>query len=199
MILRYSFFASLILLSGCIMFTAVGPGELEYSGLKLTTGSAWNQAPKELSRLARADSKSWTKNGTLLDRIIVIPAVPDGEPIFKQISESQALPKFEANMLPNEIEELTESSIVKLFGEGGAAVETGQLRPHRFGDDRGILFDLEVKVSDGPDYKGVVGAMVVENFLYLIVFLGAEPYYYEKLVDEALEIIKSARVAAATA
>ncbi len=196
MILRISFYASLLLLAGCIVFTAVGPGEIEYTGLKITTDSAWNQAPRELSRRLRAESRSLTKNGYLLDRLLVIPAVPDGEPIFQQFSNAQALPKFKSNMLPNEIEELTESSVVKLFGEGGATVETSRLRPHRFGNDRGFLFDLSVKVSDGPDYRGVVGAMVVGGRLYLVMFMGAEPYYYEKQVDEALEIIKSARVTA---
>lgn len=194
MILRLSLFASLLLLGGCVTFTAVGPGEIEYTGFKIRTDSAWNQAPRELSGRLRADSWSLTKNGYLLDRLLIIPAVPDGEPIFRQFSEAQALPKFEATMLPNEIEELTESSVVKLFGEGGAAVETSGLRPHRFGNDRGILFDLGVQVSDGPDYKGVVGAVVAGGKLYLVLFLGAEPYYYEKQLDEVLEIIKSARV-----
>lgn len=196
MILRLLLFASLLLLGGCIAFTAVGPGEIEYTGLKLRTDSAWNQAPPELSRRLRTDSKSLTKNGYLLDRLLVIPAVPEGEPIFRQFSEAQALLKFESNMLPNEIEELTESSVVKMFGEGGASVETSGLRPHRFGDDRGFLFDLAVKVSDGPDYRGVVGAMVIDDKLYLVLFLGAEPYYYEKQLGEAVEIIKSARVGA---
>ncbi len=194
---RIALYVSLILLGGCVAFKAVGPGELEYSGLKLNTGSAWNEVPQQMTALSRKTSRSWTMNGTLLDRILVIPAVPDGEPIFRQTSNAQALPKFESNMLPNEIEELTESSIVKLFGEGGATAETSGLRPHRFGDERGILFDLQVRVSDGPDYKGVVGAIVVGEKLYLVLFIGAEPYYYDKLVDEALEIIKSARVVGA--
>ena len=194
---RIALYVSLILLGGCVAFKAVGPGELEYSGLKLNTGSAWNEVPQQMTALSRKTSRSWTMNGTLLDRILVIPAVPDGEPIFRQTSNAQALPKFESNMLPNEIEELTESSIVKLFGEGGATVETSGLRPHRFGDQRGILFDLKVRVSDGPDYRGVVGAIVAGEKLYLVLFLGAEPYYYDKLVGEALEIIKSARVVGA--
>ncbi|MCP4333084.1 MAG: hypothetical protein GY785_10555 [Gammaproteobacteria bacterium] len=97
-------------------------------------------------------------------------------------------------MLPNELNEFTESSIVKLFGEGGAVVETSNLRPHRFGADKGVMFDLEVKVSDGPDYKGVTGAMIVNEKLYLIIYLGAEPYYYEKTLDEATEIIQTSFV-----
>jgi hypothetical protein len=56
------------------------------------------------------------------------------------------------------------------------------------------MFDIEVNVSDGPVYRGVAGALIVSEKLYLTMFLGAEPYYYQKLLDEVLEIIKSARV-----
>jgi hypothetical protein len=196
--IRSFFYFSLILINGCATYTAVGPGELDYAGLKVRTGLAWNQAPKEATPAARAESKTWTQDGVLLDRIIIIPAVPNGEPLFRQLSDSQALPVFESSMLPNEIEELTESSIVKLFGEGGVAVETANLRPHRYGDNRGVLFDLEVTVSDGPNYKGVAGALVFTEKLYLILFLGAEPYYYQKHLDDALVIIKGARIPAAS-
>ena len=195
---RLYFYFSLIVLSGCISYAAVGPGELTYGGLSLQTGDAWNQAPREFTPAARSESKVLTQNGTLLDRIMIIPAVPGGAPLFRQISKSQALPVFESNMLPNEIEELAESSIVKLFGEGGVVAETTNLRPHRYGNNRGILFDVEVTVSDGPNYKGFAGALVVTEKLYLVLFLGAEPYYYEKYRDEALKIIKNARVVAAT-
>jgi len=195
---RTYFYFSLIFFAGCVSYAAVGPGELTYNGINLQTADSWNQAPPEFTRFARAESKVLTQNGTLLDRIMIIPAVPSGEPLFRQISKSLALPVFDSSMLPNEIEELTESSIVKLFGEGGAVVETANLRPHRYGDNRGVLFDMEVTVSDGPDYKGFVGALVVGEKLYLVFFLGAEPYYYEKYQDEALKIIKNARVVAST-
>jgi hypothetical protein len=196
--IRIFFYFSLILISGCVAYTAVGPGELAYAGLKVQTGQAWNQVPKQATPAARTESKTLTQDGVLLDRIIIIPGVPGGEPLFRQLSTSQALPMFEPGMLPNEIEELTESSIVKLFGEGGVAVETTNLRPHRYGDDRGILFDLEVTVSDGPDYKGVAGALVFTEKLYVILFLGAEPYYYQKHLDDALAIIKGARISVAS-
>lgn len=195
---RSLFYITLVLLSGCISYAAVGPGELNYSGLTVKTGTAWNQVPKEATRLSRPESKLLTLNGLLLDRISIIPAVPDGEPLFRQYSKAAALPVFKSDMLPNEIEELTESSIVKLFGEGQGAVETANLRPQRYGENRGILFDLQVRVSDGPDYKGAAGALVVDEKLYLIFFLGAEPYYYQKHIDDALEIIKSARVVTAS-
>ena len=45
-----------------------------------------------MSPAARSGTKVWTRDGLLLDRIIIIPGVPDGEPIFKATNKSQALP-----------------------------------------------------------------------------------------------------------
>lgn len=193
MAMRLFFLGCLLLLGGCIQFTAIPPGDSIHSGLTVTTTETWNQAPREFTRLSRPDAKNWTRDGILLDRILIIPAVPIGEPLFRQTSASQALPTYQANMLPNEIEELVESSIVKLFGEGGAAVETRMLRPQRFGEKKGIMFDLEVRVSDGPDYRGVTGAAVSDDKLYVIIYLAAIPYYYDKHLEEAVKIIQSAR------
>lgn len=130
----------------------------------------------------------------LLNRLLLIPAVPDGEPIFSVPSKTVALPAFRADMLPNEIEELTESSMVKLLGEGSSTVSTSNLRPAKFGERRGVMFDFTGRLTDGPDYKGVVGAAVANDKLYLIIYYGADPYYFEKYRDEAEAIIRSARI-----
>ena len=53
---------------------------------------------------------------------------------------------------------------------------------------------MNVVVSDGPNYKGVAGALVVAEHLYLNFYLGAKSYYYEKHLDEAMVIIKGVRV-----
>jgi len=182
------------LLGGCVAYTAVAPGAIDYAGLQLSTSQAWNLAPAVATPAARKESKSWTQDGLLLDRLMIIPAVPNGESIFVSKQKDAALPTFEASMLPNEIEELTESSIVKLFGEGEVAVETSNLRPHKFGGISGFLFDMEVAVSDGPDYGGITGAFVADDKLYLILYLGAQPYYFDKHRDEALSIIRGASI-----
>lgn len=183
-------------LGGCVttMYTMVAPGTVVVGSLQVTPGVAWNLAPTMVSPASRRNAQVWTQDGLLLDRLMIIPGVPDGETIFTSDQKGAALPVFRASMLPNEIEELTESSIVKLFGEGGVSVSTANLRPHRFGEHRGILFNLEVTVSDGPDYKGLAGSFIVEDTLYMMLFFGAEPYYYEKHLAEAESLITGARL-----
>ncbi len=183
-----------IVVSGCVAYSAIEPGQTLVGNLQVDASVTWNQAPGISTPAARPGTKTWTRDGLLLDRIVIIPGVPDGEPIFKQAAKSQALPVFKADMLPNELEELTESSIVKLFGEGQTAVTTMNLRPFRFGEDRGIMFDVEAAISDGPAYRGMVGAFVHDAELYMIIYLAAQPFYYDEHRDEAEAIIKSARI-----
>jgi hypothetical protein len=185
-----------ILLGGCVTapYSLVTPGENSAGDLKFTAGSSWNAASAMMAPYARQDALVWTQDGPLLDRLLIIPGVPDGEALFRVPAKSAALPVFRADMLPNEIAELVESSIVKILGEGQVAVSTSNLRPTRFGEQRGAMFDISSELMDGPDYRGIAGGFVAGEKLYLIIYLGAEPYYFEKHRAEAETLLSSARL-----
>lgn len=182
------------LLSGCVAYSLVAPGPVAVGALELRPRSAWSSAPGVSVPAARKGAVVWTQDGLMLDRLMIIPAVPDGEPILKAHDDDAALPRFKASMLPNELAELTESSLVKLLGEGNVAVRTANLRPHRYGENGGILLDLEASVTDGPEYKGLAGAFVAANELYVLLYVAADPYYYGKHLAEAESIIKTAKL-----
>ena len=190
-----------LLLAGCAptKYLLVAPGIVAVDNLTVQAGTGWNKAPAVATPTARKTSATWTKDGMLLDRFSIIPGVPDGEPLLVVRDKSAAMPVFRADMLPNEIEELLESTIVKLFGEGQAVVNTSNLRPYRYGDNAGVMFDLEATVTDSPKYNGIVGAFIADEKLYVMFFLGAQPHYYGKHVAEAEAIIKSALIAEAEA
>ena len=182
-----------IFTGGCVTgFVAVVPTTTAVGDLNINLSTTWNAAPTRILPYTRKGAQVWTQDGLLLDRIMIIPAVPDGETIFISRDKSAALPAFNSDMLPNELEELTESSIVKFFGEGNVVVNTSSLRPHRFGENRGVLFDLEASLTDSPDYRGMVGAFIANDLLYIMIYVAAEPYYYGKRVDEARSIIETA-------
>ncbi len=186
---------ALTALTACVApFSLVTPGAVAVENLTVQAGSGWNSAPAHQRQYARKDSVAWTKDGLLLDRLVIIPGVPDGEPLLTSREKTAAMPVFRADMLPNELEELVESSIVKFFGEGQAVVSTENLRPQRFGAIRGVLFDLSATVTESPEYKGLVGAFIADHKLYVIYFLGATPYYYGKHIAAAEAIIKSATI-----
>lgn len=182
-----------VTMSGCLAsYRLVPPGTSTVGNLMVKSSATWNQAPRMAS--SRKNTQVWTQDGLLLDRIIIIPGVPDDETLFITRQKDAALPKFRSDMLPNEIEELSESSITKLFGEGEVTVATRKLRPHRFGENQGFMFDLSVVLADGPDYSGMVGAFVADEMLYMILYIAAEPYYFGKHADEAAAIIKTAHL-----
>ena len=185
-----------LLLAGCetMSYTMVPTGSRQAGNLEFNVSNAWNAVPAMMTPFLRDDSQVWTRNGVLLDRFFVIPAVKDGQPLFKQGKQSQALPLFHAGMLPNELMELMESSVVKLFGEGNAVVSTENLRPYRFGETPGLLFDFEATVAEGPNYKGLVGMIKVSGELYVLMYLGADPYYFDKSLPDATAQIQSARL-----
>ena len=183
-----------LLVSACTSFSAVNPGAVQVGALQLDPSMTWNAAPNLNSAYTNRETQIWTQDGLLLNRIIIVPGIDDGETIFRQFDSSQALPAFEADMLAHEIEELVESSIVKSFGEGQASVQTEKLRPNRFREKKGFMFDMLVAVSDGPNYRGLVGAFVDSDRLYLLMYFGAEPYYFDKRREEAESLIKSARL-----
>lgn len=173
-------------------YTLVPPGAVNVGDLQVAAQQSWNKAP-EGTGASRKATEMWTRDGLLLDRLIIIPAVPDGESIFQERDKQAALPKFRADMLPNEIEELTESSITKLFGEGQASVETSNLRPQRYGNDRGMMFNMDIKVTDSPDYRGLAGAFIADRKLYLMMYIAADPFYFDKHVDEVEALMKTAQ------
>ena len=190
---RYLMILTLASLTGCVTgYTLVQPGVQSFGSMRVTVDDNWNLAPARLTPSARKQSRTWTQDGLLLDRLTIIPAVADGETIFVSRNKSAALPVFHADMLPNEVEELVESSIVKLYGEGQSAVSTSNLRPQGFGEHGGFMFDIEAAITESPDYRGSVGAFIVDDQLYMVLFLAAEPHYFDKHAARADAIIKSA-------
>ncbi len=189
----------LALLGGCATgYSTVVPGVNAFGPLLVTADANWNSAPSRYTPASRSMSRTWTQDGLLLDRLIMIPRVADGESIFVSRDQAAALPVFRKDMLPNEIEELVESSISKLYGEGQTSVSTSNLRPQGVGPHGGFMFDLTAAVTESPDYRGSVGAFIVDDELYMIIFLAAELYYYDKHAASADAIIKSATLATKT-
>jgi len=180
-------------MSACVpSYTLVLSGVNAIDTLYVDAGAGWNKAPYNSYTGQRKNAQRWTQDGLTLNQLVFVPAVADGEALITSTQKDAALPLFRKDMLANELEELAKSTFVKRFGEGNTVVTTDNLRPHRFGEDRGILFDVEATVSETPKYKGIAGAFVADEKLYFMYFLGATPYYHDKYRDQAEATIKSA-------
>ena len=153
--------ATLLLTGGCVSYQSLDSGPQDVDGLKVVAGSGWIKAPRSLRD--RKGTQVWTRNGMLLDRLLLIPGVPDGEPLLVDRSQNAALPVFRADMLPNELTELAESTLLKYFGEGATVVDTSGLRPHKFGERQGFMFDFKAVLGEMPEYGGTVGALIADG------------------------------------
>ena len=187
--------AAALVLAGCVdlnyKLQTAGPATV--GAITVSSEDSWNVMPTGFTPFARKEARVWTHDGPLLDRLMIIPSVSEGEALFKEPDKAVALPRFKADMLPDEIAQLTESSMVKFLGEGDAVVKASNLKPATFGGQRGITFDLTATPADGPAYRGMAGAFVVDKKLNLIIFIAAEPYYFEKHEAAARSVIASAR------
>ncbi len=189
---------STLLLSSCVstQFSLVSPGAVMVGNLSMSAADGgWNRAPGIYLGGMRDDSELWTRDGLPLDRLLIIPAVGNGGTLFVSNSDALVFPAFEADMLPNEIVELTQSSLAKYYGVN-TAVEAGGLRPHRLGERRAVMFDLEATPSEAPAQQGRVLAFVEDDELYLMIYIATELYYFDKHWDAALQLMESATVAA---
>ena len=62
----------------------------------------------------------------------------------------------------------------------------------RFGEHRGVMFDVEATATATPKYEGVAGAFIADEKLYFMYYLGATPYYHDKYREQAEATIMSA-------
>jgi len=195
MMVRTSFAAILLLcVAGCASnpFTLQPPGETSVGALKIDVSGSWNLLATDAKALP--PKAIWTRDGLNLDRMLIYADVADGQTLFKERDKGAALPKFQADMLPNELVAFTESYLSKMFGEGQAIVESSNLRPQRYGQINGIGFDVAIAPAETAYYKGTVGAFVADQKLYLMIYIGADPYYYDKHRAAAQQMIASAHL-----
>ena len=136
----------------------------------------------------------WTQDGPKLDRILIYAGVANGETLMKSSGKGAALPTFHVGMLPNELVAFTEAYLGKMFGEGQALVESSNLRPQQYGASSGILFNVSIAPAEVAYYRGTIGAFIANERLYLMMYIAADPYYYEKHQARAEQIIASARL-----
>ncbi len=73
---------TVFLLNGCVAYTVVTPGPVTVGAMTVDTAEMWNAAPGGTSAANNPNTQIWTSDGLLLDRIVIIPGVPDGQTIF---------------------------------------------------------------------------------------------------------------------
>ena len=171
--------------------TLVPVGQQTVGSLKIDVAAGWNTL--------NAESKGgpaiaiWTCDGPLLDRLMIYAGIGDDHALSIERSKVQ-LPHFEASMPQNELVTFVEENLKTMFGDDPAAVVSSNVQAQNFGDNAGILFEVDVTPVKLAHYKGTIGAFVAEKKLYLMMYLGADPHYYDMRLAAAKQMIVSARL-----
>lgn len=188
---------SLFLLSVALTAYAVKPitlvpvGQQMVGALKIDVTPGWNTMnadPKGGPTLA-----VWTCDGSLLDRLMIFSGVGDDRALSVERSEVQR-PHFKASMQQSDLVTFVEKNLESMFGDDPAVITSSNVRPQAFGDNAGILFEVDITPVELAHYKGTIGAFVADRKLYLMMYIGADPYYYDAHLGAARDMIVSARL-----
>ena len=144
---------------------------------------------------AKTDGKLqlWTVDGATLAAIYLVSGLEDGEPIFTIRSRGarEVQPTFQGGMTEIEIAEFVTDS---LAAAGLQQLELSGLRRARFGMRTGFRFEMTFLSPHGLEGDSLVAGAVVDDKLYLIIYLGARAHYFPYYRDDVERIIESVEI-----
>jgi len=181
------------LLSMCAArpITLVPTGQQSIGNLKIDAVAGWNTLNFESK--GGPPTAVWTCDGSLLDRLMIYGGVGDDRPLSNE-RDKVGLPRFRVSMPQSDLVTFIETNLAAMFGDDPAVVASSNVRAQDFGGHPGILFELDITPVELAHYKGTAGAFVAEQKLYLIMYIGADPYYYDARLAAAQQMIVSARL-----
>jgi hypothetical protein len=188
--LAVPFCAALLLLYGCATpaYTDIQPSQTVAvgDGVSVTPQIEWGKA-----NLAGFGGTLWTVDGAGLDALLFFVGVP-GHPLI-EVKDTKAEPHvYEANMLPEDVAELTAANFGKL---GYQQVKTSNLRPAAFGAGKGFRFDMSYMTAGGLEMNAMALACQRNGRLDLIVFTAPREYYFGHYAPTVEQIFNSVQVA----
>ena len=175
-------------------YVSIMPGVISAGEMRVTIGEGWLRAPEVDTPEKRSSSRTLSRENLDRDRLMLIPGIEDGQPIFRSQGSSAPLPWFEANMNSEQIATLVAQSMQQALWHGGALVASTNIRDHGFGGIAGLVFDLDAETPIGRNHRGFAGGFVHEDRLYVIVFSAESPEHFKKHIDVARQVIDSATV-----
>ena len=170
---------------------AAAPQQVASNTLHVTPGTLWNRAPK--SPLDVRWQENWTANGALLDSIIFVGGVPDGQAIAKQRAKAdRQVPVFRATMTAPDLVAMIESYY--RITAGAAVFEAGDVTPVTFIGKPGLRFDYSYVGQDNVCRRGRSVMAISGSKLYLMSVAGAALHYYAAALADFDAMAASASV-----
>jgi len=172
-----------ILLSGCAI-TAIDPDKPATVGdIVVDPQLKWADI-----RAASTNGTVWTVDGLGLDELHFYPKVVPGHTLYGK--DDNALPHYDASMLPDDIEELFSATLGR---NGFRDVHTDSLKPTTFGTANAVSFHLSFATPDGLEMDGLVLAAQRPSQLDAIMFVAPREFYFGQYKAAVERIFASAR------
>lgn len=166
--------------------TVVTSGQQTVKSFIINPTNQWNLIPKQFSF---AGLPAWTVDGGSLNSLIFISEISHGDTLLPSTNDKK-LDTYDKDMLPNEIIEFIESTL--LIYTDAKITNRGTLRPIKIGVDQGFEFEFEFVKNDEVPRKAYIAAASKNEMLHLILFQATKIHYYGHLIDDVKNIISSA-------
>ena len=179
--------ALLLTLAACSQYEAVERGQRKVGGMTLTAQAAiWNDVPPAFTP---GGLPTWTVDGVTLNSLSFVSDIRDGQPLV-EAEKSEKYPVFHADMLPDEIAELMQSTCAKLFQ--ATITRTGELKPLIIAGQPGFELDFEFVTGDEVIRRAFIGGTVKDGRLQAVIYQAARMHYYAKDFTAARDLIVTA-------
>jgi hypothetical protein len=181
-----------VLLAGCVTgYTLVSPGTVRVAKgtMQVRPAMSWNRAPSGGYDIAQEED--WTQNGPVLDAIIFIGALKDGQAIAKQRpKDDRKVPVFRATMTPPDLVSMVESYY--RIKAGANVFETVGVRPGTLAGHPAVQFDFRYIGGDEVRRRGRSVLAVIDGKLYMISLEAAALHYFDAALPEFESLVASA-------
>jgi hypothetical protein len=177
---------SLSVVAACTHYKLVPPSRVEIGDdFSVATDVSWNQ---------RVDGKfeTWTRDGPLIQEVRFVDGLEDDEALFKTPVGHRPIdyPPFKSTMNALEVREFYEATM----GQAGVTnFQSTNLRPAKFGSHDGFRFDFSMYRKEGLHQKGMAAGALIDGKLYLVTYVAAALYYYDRDRPAFENIVKSVK------
>ncbi len=178
----------LLALAACSQYSAV-------EAKRVVIGGAYSVDPQRVwSKSTEGKTEIWTVHGPLLQAVVFFKNIEDGDTLYEPRNSDEDLPEFDSGMRANEVMEFVVDSMTR---RGSQNVEATNLRPAKFGSQKGFRSDLNYQNDDGLFMQAIVCGAVMGGKLQLILYKGAKSYYFPRYQQEVEAILRSIQITSA--
>jgi hypothetical protein len=177
-------------LEGCASYQAVDPAKAfdVGGGVRINPQIAWVRASAP-----SISGTVWTVDGVGLNDLRFLTGIRKGDPLIDVVGVSRRdLSLYDPAMLPDEVAELTVSTLTKM---GYTQVRADGLAPAQFGSTKGFRFNLSA-TADALEIKGLALAAQRNDRLDLILYTAPSEYFFERYSPTVEKIFQTLDVAA---